>query len=105
MAMGASIAICRGLRHIVDDMKETQPTCLLAVPLLIETLYKKINSTIEKSGKSGMVSSMIRMTNAMKRTVGVDIKKKVFKDIHASLGGNLRIVVSAAAQKIEEVYA
>jgi len=97
MAVGASIAVCRGLRHIVDDMKETQPTAMLAVPLLIETLYKKINTTIEKSGKAGMVNSMIRMTNAMKRTVGVDIKRKVFKDIHASLGGNLRIVVSAAA--------
>ncbi len=97
MAMGCSVAVCRGLRHIVDDMKETQPTAMLAVPLLIETLYKKINTTIEKSGKASMVSSMIRMTNAMKRTVGVDIKRKVFKDIHASLGGNLRIVVSAAA--------
>lgn len=97
MAIGCSVAVCRGLRHIVDDMKETQPTCLLAVPLLIETLYKKINTTIEKSGKTSLVNSMIRMTNAMKRTVGVDIKKKVFKDIYASLGGNLRIIVSAAA--------
>ena len=97
MAMGGSIAVCRGLRHIVDDMKETQPTVLLAVPLLIETLYKKINTTIEKSGKATLVNSMIRMTNAMKKTVGVDIKKKVFKDIYASLGGKLRIIVSAAA--------
>ena len=40
---------------------------------------------------------MIKMTNAMKKTVGVDIKKKVFKDIYASLGGRLRIIVSAAA--------
>ncbi len=97
MALGCSVAVCRGLRHIVDDMKETQPTAMLAVPLLIETLYKKINTTIEKSGKANLVNSMIRMTNAMKRTVGVDIKRKVFKDIHANLGGNLRIVVSAAA--------
>lgn len=97
MAIGSSIAVCRGLRHIVDDMKETEPTAMLAVPLLIETLYKKINATIEKSGKASMVKSMIRMTNVMKRTVGIDIKKKVFKEIYATLGGNLRIIVSAAA--------
>lgn len=97
MAIGSSIAVCRGLRHIVDDMKETEPTAMLAVPLLIETLYKKINTTIEKSGKASMVKSMIRMTNVMKRTVGIDIKKKVFKEIYATLGGNLRIIVSAAA--------
>ena len=51
MAKGSSIAICQGLKHIVPDLKETNPTAMLAVPLLIESLYKKINQTIEKSGK------------------------------------------------------
>lgn len=96
MAMGASIVVCQGLRHIVNDMKDTHPTAMLAVPLLIETLYKKINQTIEKSGKAKLVKSMIHVTNAL-QNVGVDIKRKVFKDIHESLGGSLRIIVSAAA--------
>lgn len=69
---------------------------MLAVPLLIENLYKKINATIEKSGKTGLVNSMIHVTNALK-SVGVDIKKKVFAEIYENLGGKLRIVVSAAA--------
>ncbi len=96
MALGCSIAVCQGLKHIVNDMKDTNPTAMLAVPLLIETLYKKINQTIEKSGKAGLVKSMIHVTNALK-TVGVDIKKKVFKEIHENLGGRIRIIVSAAA--------
>ena len=96
MANGASIAICQGLKYIVPDLKETNPTAMLAVPLLIESLYKKINQTIEKSGKASMVNSMIHVTNALKN-VGVDIKKKVFAEIYANLGGKLRIVVSAAA--------
>ncbi len=69
---------------------------MLAVPLLIENLYKKINATIEKSGKTGLVNSMIHVTNALK-SVGVDIKKKVFAEIYENLGGKLRIIVSAAA--------
>lgn len=96
MACGSSIAICQGLRHIVTDMQETKPTIMLAVPLLIETLYKRINQTIEKSGKASVVNSMIHVTNALSK-IGVDIKKKVFKDIYANLGGRLRIIVSAAA--------
>ena len=96
MACGCSIAICQGLKHIVPNLQETKPTALIAVPLLIESLYKKINKTIEKSGKSGMVNSMIHITNALK-TVGVDIKKKVFKEIYENLGGKIRIIVSAAA--------
>lgn len=96
MAKGSSIAVCQGLKHIVPDLKETNPTALLAVPLLIESLYKKINQTIEKSGKTALVNSMMHITNALKN-VGIDIKKKVFAEIYDNLGGKLHFVVSAAA--------
>ena len=96
LAKGSSIAVCQGLKYIVPNLKETKPTAMLAVPLLIESLYKKINATIEKSGKAGLVNSMIHVTNALK-SVGVDIKKKVFSEIYENLGGNIKYVVSAAA--------
>ena len=95
-ANGSSVAICGGLRYIVPDMQEAKPTAMLAVPLLVESLYKKINQSIEKSGKAGLVNSMIHLTNALK-SVGIDIKRKVFKEIYDNLGGNMRIIVSAAA--------
>lgn len=95
-ANGSSVAVCQGLKHIVPDLQETKPTAMIAVPLLIENLYKKINKTIEKSGKSSLVNSMIHVTNALK-SVGVDIKRKVFNEIYENLGGNIRIIVSAAA--------
>ncbi len=96
MANGCSIAVCQGLKYIVPNLQETKPTALIAVPLLIESLYKKINKTIEKSGKAALVNSMIHVSNALK-TVGVDIKRKVFNEIYENLGGNIRIIVSAAA--------
>ena len=95
-SVGASVAICEGLKYIVPNMQESKPTAMLAVPLLIENLYKKINETIKKSKKDGIVNSMIHITNALK-TVNIDIKRKVFKEILDNLGGNLRIIVSAAA--------
>lgn len=96
MGMGASVAVCQGLKHIANDMKETRPTAIIAVPLLIEALYKKINQSIEKGGKATAVKSMISLTNGLKN-LGIDVKKKVFKEIYENLGGRLRIVVSAAA--------
>lgn len=96
MANGCSIVVCQGLKHIVPNLKETNPTALLAVPLLIENLYRKINANIKKSKKDGLVNSMIHVTNALK-VVGVDVKRKVFGEIHENLGGKLRIIVSAAA--------
>ncbi len=96
MSVGASIAVCEGLKHIVPNLKETKPTAMLAVPLLVENLYKKINENIVKSKKDKLVKSMIHITNALKG-VNVDIKRKVFKEIYDNLGGNIRIIVSAAA--------
>ena len=95
-SQGASVAVCEGLKYIVPNLKESKPTAMLAVPLLIESLYKKITQNIKKSGKETLVNSMIHVTNALKM-VGIDIKRKVFAEIHENLGGNLRIIVSAAA--------
>ena len=66
------------------------------MPLLIEALYKKIMKNIEKSNKTSVVKSVIRLTNGL-RNVGIDVKRKAFKSIYAGLGENLRIIVSAAA--------
>ena len=96
MASGCSIGVCEGLKYIQSNMKELQPTAMLTVPLLVENLYKKINASIVKSKKDGIVKSMIHVTNALK-VVGVDIKRKVFKEIYDNLGGKIRIIVSAAA--------
>lgn len=96
MANGASVAVCEGLRYIVPNLQEAKPTAILTVPLLVESLYKKINEKIVKSKKDKMVNTMISVTNALKGA-GIDIKKKVFKEIYDNLGGNLRIIVSAAA--------
>ena len=102
IAVGASIAVCEGLKYIVPNMKETKPTSLLAVPLLIENLYKKIDDNIRKSKKDKIVKSMIHVTNALK-SVNVDIKKKVFSEIYDNLGGNLHYIVSAAAPIDEKI--
>ena len=96
IAIGCSIAVCEGLRYIVPNLQEAKPTAVLTVPLLVESIYKKINETIKKSHKEKLVNSMIHITNGLK-SVGIDIKKKVFKEIYDNLGGDIRIIVSAAA--------
>ena len=96
IAQGCSVAVCEGLRYIVPNLQEAKPTAVLTVPLLVESIYKKINETIKKSHKEKLVNSMIHITNGLK-AVGIELKKKVFKEIYDNLGGNIRIIVSAAA--------
>ena len=95
-AVGSSIAVCQGLRYISDNLKETHPTIIIAVPLLLESLYKNIMKNIKKSKKDKLVSAMMQITNALKG-FGFDVKRKVFKEIYDGVGGKLRLVVSAAA--------
>ena len=96
LAIGASIAVCQGLRYISDNLKETHPTIIIAVPLLLESLYKNIMKNIKKSKKDKLVAAMMQITNALKG-FGLDVKRKVFKEIYEGIGGNLKFVVSAAA--------
>ena len=42
LSQGASVAVCEGLRYIVPNLQEAHPTAVLAVPLLVENIYKKI---------------------------------------------------------------
>ena len=93
---GSSIAVCQGLRYISDNMKEARPSIIIAVPLLIEHIYATIMRSIKKSKKEKAVNYMMQTTNALKG-IGIDIKKKVFKEIYEGIGGRLKYVVSAAA--------
>ena len=96
IAYGSSIAVCQGLRYISDNLKETKPSIIIAVPLLIEHLYATIMKTIKKSDKEKAVMYMMQTTNALKN-IGIDVKKKVFKEIYDGVGGRLKYIVSAAA--------
>ena len=96
ISQGASIAVCEGLKYIVPNLKEYEPTAILTVPLLVENFYKKIMDSIRKSHKEKIVKSMMSITNGLK-AIGINCKRNVFKEIYENFGGKLRIIVSAAA--------
>ncbi len=99
---GATIAYCEGLRHIVKNLKESKATVVLGVPLLFEKVYKNINKTIDKGGKRKTVDKAIKVSNAAKK-VGVNLTKVLFKQIHDSLGGHIKVLISGAAAIDPEV--
>ena len=95
---GSAVAFSEGLRYISRNMQEVHPTVVLCVPLLLETLYRKLWSTIRKEGLEGKVRAMIRLTNAIgNEKLRMTAKKNVFRAIHKNFGGKLRIMVSGGA--------
>ena len=93
---GATIAFCDGLKHIVDNLKEYGVTVFVAVPQMLEMMYKKIMKGIEKQGKLGMINFVTPITNGLAK-IHIDVRKKVYKQVLENLGGKLRLVLYGGA--------
>ena len=95
---GSTVAFSEGLRHITRNMQEVHPTMILCVPLLLETMYRKVWANIRKQGMEKKVKAAIKLTNAIpNEALRLSAKKKVFAQIHKSFGGKLRIMISGGA--------
>lgn len=93
---GATNTFCDGIRHIQTNLKEYKVSVFVCVPLLLEAMYKKIMKEIEKQGKSKLIKVVIPISNFLLK-LGIDVRRKLFKDVINQLGGNIRFVVSGAS--------
>ena len=96
ISKGGAIAFCEGIRHIADNIKEYQITAMISVPILFESMYKRIMKSIEKKGKLKTVKKGIKISQFLLK-FGIDIRKKLFKEIHDTLGGKVRLFVAGGA--------
>ncbi|MCK5132601.1 MAG: AMP-binding protein [Candidatus Sabulitectum sp.] len=98
LAVGAEIAIAHGLRYVASDLVSTHATVLLAVPLLWETLYRRIMVNI-KSSLTGKVKFGIGLAvSKVTEKLGIKgFRRKVFDPVHEKFGGKLRLLISGGA--------
>lgn len=96
MFYGACICVNDGLRHLAANLMEWSINILVAVPLLIENIYKRVDESIEKSGKQNLVRVMRPLARTMKY-VGVNANRRMFRSVIDGLGGGLRMIVVGAA--------
>ena len=96
VSKGSAIAFCEGIRHIADNIKEYRITVMVSVPILFESMYKKVMKNIEKKGKLETVKKGIKISQFLLK-IGIDIRRKLFKEIHENLGGRLRLFVAGGA--------
>jgi long-chain acyl-CoA synthetase len=95
---GTAVAFSEGVRYIMKNVKEVRPTKILCVPLLIETMYRKIWANIRRKGIEKKVKNVIALTNKVKPySARMALKKKMFSEIHESFGGRLDLLVSGGA--------
>ncbi|MBE6541641.1 MAG: hypothetical protein E7672_04260 [Ruminococcaceae bacterium] len=96
MMIGCEVYISAGLRYVQKELKEQKPGHLVLVPLYLETFYRKIITNIREKGKEDLVFRMIKVSNAM-RKVGIDQRDKIFAEIRAAFGGEVKTIVTGGA--------
>jgi len=96
LSAGATTVFCDGLKYVAKNLKEYKVSVFFCVPLIIEAMHKKIMKEIERQGKTKKVKLGKKISRFLLR-FGIDIRRKIFKEILDNLGGNLRFVISGAA--------
>ena len=100
---GVTVAFCDGLKYIAKNLVEYQVSIIVAVPLVLESMYKKIENGIEKSGKTKLVKTMGKISNFLYKYLHIDIRRKLFKSVLDQLGGKVRVLYFGAAAMNKEV--
>lgn len=80
------------MRNMMANIKIFQPTIVTVVPMIANAFYKAIWAQAKKAGKNKKLRKGIRITNFL-RLFGVDKTHDLFKDVYASFGGKLKMIV------------
>lgn len=100
--LGITTVYCDGLKYVQKNLVEYGVSLFVGVPLIMESIYKKIMVGIKKQGKEKTFQRGVKISN-MLRKIGIDKRKTLFKDIHEQLGGKMRLVVCGASALDPEV--
>lgn len=96
LACGAKTVFPDGLRYIKKNLNEYKVSVFVGVPILVEAIYKTIMKEIDKTGKTELVNSALKISKVLKK-FHIDVRRKLFKQIIDALGGKLRFIISGGA--------
>ena len=96
VSIGDCIYLCEGVKHMADNIKEYRITAMISVPAVFDIIYRKVMKTIEKKGKLPTVEKGRKISNLLLK-VKIDLRKQLFREIHESLGPDLKLVVTGGA--------
>ena len=100
--IGCEVYISSGIKYILKELQEHKPGHLVAVPLYVETFYRRIVAGIKATGKEKLVYTLMKVSNLL-RKVGIDLRRKLFGKILEPFGGELRMIISGGAPLNQEV--
>ena len=104
-SIGCDIYISSGVKYILKELKEHKPGHLVAVPLYVETFYRRILKGIDEKGKfvGGLVKGLIKLNKGFHK-IGLKPFDGLFKKmILSAFGGELNMIISGGAPLNQEM--
>ena len=93
---GVTICINDSLKYLAKNLQRFQPSAMVVVPLVMETLHKNIWREIEKQKKTGKVRFAMKAAWLLYQC-HIDVRRKLFGQILEQLGSRLRVLVVGGA--------
>ena len=92
--LGATVAFGQGLSHLMRNMRELHPTCMVTLPFLAAALYRKIWQGIERTGRETKVRRRIAMSDPVRPlSVRQSLKERLFAPERNCVGGSLKRLI------------
>ncbi len=101
LSFGMCNVFCEGLR-IAKCLSEYGVTIFVGVPRVIDEMYRVIMRKLKAQNKLKKVNMAIKLSGFLRR-LGIDIRRKLFKQIIDALGGGMRMIIIGAAAASPEV--
>ena len=60
LSQGASMGVCRGIPHLLDDLAMVRPTTLYSVPTLYKRIYDGVHNTMESTSTSPLRKQLMK---------------------------------------------
>ena len=102
LLFGVGDYISASIRNTQKDMAKTRATVMFFVPAFMEVLYKKIWESAEETGRAGKLRTGLKLSRALLK-LGIDVRRKLFKDVLDVLGGGLNLIVCGGAPLSERI--
>lgn len=100
--IGFRLCFADSIKDIAKNMKEYNISGLVAVPALLDIMYRQIIKGVKKSGKYIPFKILCAISNFL-MFFKIDIRRKLFKEIHANFGGHLRTIIYGSASTEKKV--
>ena len=104
-SIGCDVYISSGVKYILKELQEHKPGHLVAVPLYVETFYRRILKGIDEKGKfvGGLVKLLIKLNKGCHK-IGLKPFDKLFKKmVLSAFGGELNMIISGGAPLNQEM--